>query len=134
MDPFFTSANKRRYVQMDGVQELVDRVRAMPWEKRTKWVDEMWAKRREHKCTKVELCALNAVSFLRKIASHARNRMGAECLANDISAGAALTKTHVSHGFGTTGSHTGPTQYRATKATHHVRPDAPIRRYHDPRK
>lgn len=117
MDPFFSSANKKHYIENPEHTALLARVRAMTDQERGKWMHAMkWKPWRDRSAS--EASVYRALVFEWNMRNHARNRFHGEQYAYDLRIAAVRTHTVVMHGQNTAGGHRSQCQVSAHKASH----------------
>jgi len=117
IDPFFTSAHKKHYIENPEFTALIAKVRAMPPEDRRKWMLEMKWKPLGQR-SYVEAAVYKALSFEFRMAMRCKQRRQAEQFGCDINEAAKVSGCIVLHGHGSTGGHRSMHQVVAKKAWH----------------
>jgi hypothetical protein len=117
LDPFFSSANKKHYVENPEHAALMAKVRAMSEDERNKWVHETYYKPLQDR-TNAERTVLKALRFEWNVRARSRRRFEAEQYAYDLRTAAARTHTVVMHGQNPGGGHRSQCQVSAHKASH----------------
>lgn len=69
IDPFFTSAHKKHYINIPGVDDLYAQVKAMPYDERQKWKHDCWYNKRP---TQLESIVLRRLKFDASVHRRAR--------------------------------------------------------------
>src|SRR5215471_14131757 len=120
-DPFFSSANKKYYVEDPEATALQAHLDALPPNLRAHELDNIYAKPRSER-SKAEGLIVRHRSFLKAKHDSASRRLGAEIIANNMNQAAHKTGTFVATGFATTGAHRGDLQNRGLGSVHYSNP------------